>query len=94
MADVTIAANTWTSCDNWKISGAADPLLDLYDIHGDPILLAQNDDGNAMIEWNCYAAVLSFRLSQGNYRVVIRHAKCNYGKFELRIAAETTNAWK
>lgn len=91
---MTIAANTWTSCDNWKTSGASDPLMDLYDIRTAPALLAQNDDGNSIIDFNCYAAVLSYRLHRGNYQVVIRHAKCNYGTFELRLSSETTNGRK
>jgi hypothetical protein len=69
-------------------------LIDLYSIQNDPILLAQNDDGNSISEFNCYAAVISYRFYRGNYRVVIRHPKCNYGRFELRLSAETTNSFK
>jgi len=94
IADVTISANTWTPCSTWKTSGAADPLIDFYNITNDPLLLAQNDDGNSFPAFNCYAAVISYRLYRGNYRVVIRHPKCNYGRFELRLSAETTNAFK
>jgi hypothetical protein len=94
LADVTVSANTWTPCATWKTSGAADPLMDMYNITNNPILLAQNDDGNSIPELNCYAAVLSYRLNRGNYRILIRHPKCNYGKFEVRLSAETTNAYK
>jgi hypothetical protein len=87
LADVTIAANTWVSCLKWKLSGTADPLLELYSEPGE-ILLAQNDDGNSLEFQNCYGAVLSYRLPKGDYRVVIRNPKCAYGKFELRLSAE------
>jgi hypothetical protein len=93
-ADVTVASNTWVSCDSWKTSGAADPLMDLYALNVEPIILAQNDDGNSIRELNCLAAIISYRLSRGNYRVVIRHSKCSYGNFELRLSAETTNPLK
>jgi hypothetical protein len=93
-ADVTISANTWAPCATWKISGTADPLIDFYNITNNSILLAQNDDGNSIPELNCYAAVISYRLYRGNYRVVIRHLKCNYGRFEVRLSAETTNPFK
>ena len=87
LADVTIAANTWTPCMTWKLSGTADPLLELYNQPAD-VLLAQNDDGNSLAFQNCYAAVLSYRLRQGDYRVVIRNPKCAYGRFELRLSTE------
>ncbi|CAF2662529.1 unnamed protein product [Rotaria sp. Silwood2] len=86
-ADVTISANTWVSCRMWKLSGAADPLLELYsEANGN--FLAQNDDGNSLPLQNCYAAVLSYRLQKGDYRVIIRNPKCAYGRFELRLSAE------
>ncbi|CAF1131021.1 unnamed protein product [Adineta ricciae] len=94
-ADVTIVANTWVSCSTWKISGTADPLLELFTPEtniGSPI--AQNDDGNSISHLNCYAAVLSYRLMKGNHRIVIRHQKCAYGNFELRISSETNNILK
>ena len=53
--------------------------------------VGQNDDGNNVPQVNCYAAVLSYRLAKRSYRVVIRHQKCHYGLFELRLSAETTN---
>jgi hypothetical protein len=86
-ADVTISANTWVPCTTWKNSGTADPSLELYT---EPInqLLAKNDDGNSLPLQNCYAAVLSYRLQRGDYRVIIRNPKCAYGKFELRLTAE------
>jgi hypothetical protein len=87
LADVTIAANTWVPCITWKLSGMADPLLELYPEPGD-VLLAKNDDGNSLGLQNCYAGVLSYRLPKGDYRVVIRSPKCAYGKFELRLSAE------
>ncbi|CAF3417555.1 unnamed protein product [Rotaria sp. Silwood1] len=87
LADVTISANTWVSCRMWKSSGAADPLLELYSEENGK-LLAQNDDGNSFALQNCYAAVLSYRLQRGDYRVIIRNPKCAYGKFELRLSAE------
>ena len=93
IADVTIAANTWTSCMTWKLSGTADPLLELYNEPGD-VLLAQNDDGNNLAFQNCYAAILSYRLQRGDYRVVIRNPKCAYGRFELRLAAEIDRNFK
>ena len=68
--------------------------MDLFNLDDHQTLLAQNDDGNAIVEFNCYAAVISYRLVRGDYRVVIRHSKCNYGKFELRLSAEATNALK
>jgi hypothetical protein len=87
LADVTISANTWVPCMIWKLSGTADPLLELYtEPHGK--LLAENDDGNNLTFQNCYAAVLSYRLEKGDYRVIIRNPKCAYGKFELRLSAE------
>jgi hypothetical protein len=82
IADVTIAANTWAPCMTWKLSGTADPLLELYSEPPNE-LLAQNDDGNSLALQNCYAAVLSYRLQKGDYRVIIRNPKCAYGKFEL-----------
>jgi hypothetical protein len=94
LADVTILANTWTPCATWKTSGAADPLIDLYNITNNPILLAQNDDGNSISQFNCYAAVISYRLYRGNYQVIIRNPKCNYGRFEVRLSVETTNRFK
>ena len=95
MADVTVSANTWTSCALWKASGKADPMIDFYNItNTDPLLLAQNDDGASINELNCNAAVISYRLYNGNYRVVIRHPKCNYGQFEVRLTAETMNPYK
>jgi len=94
LADVTVSANTWTPCATWKKSGAADPLIDFYNITNYSILLAQNDDGNSISELNCYAAVISYRLYRGSYQVIIRHAKCDYGRFEVRLSAETTNAFK
>lgn len=93
-ADVTIAANTWTPCSIWKTSGAADPLINLYNISAKSILLAQNDDGLSIPELNCYAGVISYRLYTGNYLVVIDHPKCNYGYFEIRLSAELTNESK
>jgi hypothetical protein len=87
LADVTIAANTWVPCMKWKLSGTADPLLELYSEPGG-VLLAQNDDGNSLEFQNCYAGVLSYRLQKGDYRVIIRSPKCAYGKFELRLSAE------
>ncbi|CAF3266322.1 unnamed protein product [Rotaria sp. Silwood2] len=90
-SDVTVAANTWVPCANWKVSGAGDPLMDLYVIGNNLKMLAQNDDGNSIPHLNCYASVLSYRLDRGNYRVVIRHHKCLYGYFEVRLSAETTN---
>ncbi len=87
LADVTISANTWVSCMMWKLSGTADPLLELYS-EPDGEFLAQNDDGNSLTDQNCYAAVLSYRLKKGDYRVIIRNPKCAYGKFELRLTAE------
>ena len=87
LADVTIAANTWVPCMTWKLSGTADPLLELY-TEPNGVFLAQNDDGNSLAVQNCYAAVLSYRLQRGDYRVVIRNPKCAYGKFELRLSAE------
>lgn len=85
--DVTISANTWVSCLLWKLSGAADPQLTLYsEANGE--LLAQNDDGNGLASKNCYGAVLSYRLSKGDYRVTVRHARCAFGRFELRLFAE------
>ncbi len=87
LADVTISANTWVSCMLWKLSGTADPLLELYSEPGDQFL-AQNDDGNSLTLQNCYAAVLSYRLPKGDYRVIIRNPKCAYGKFEVRLSAE------
>ncbi|CAF1470283.1 unnamed protein product [Rotaria sordida] len=89
MADVTISANTWVSCSAWKASGAADPLLELYS-ESNGHLLAQNDDGDSLPFKNCFAAVLSYRLAKGNYRVVIRNSKCAYGKFELRLSTDNT----
>jgi hypothetical protein len=71
----------------WKLSGTADPLLELYSEPPNE-LLAQNDDGNSLALQNCYAAVLSYRLQKGDYRVIIRNPKCAYGKFELRLSAE------
>ncbi|CAF1483996.1 unnamed protein product, partial [Rotaria sordida] len=68
-SDVTVAANTWVPCANWKVSGAADPLMDLYVIGNNLKMLAQNDDGNSIPHLNCYASVLSYRLDHGNYRV-------------------------
>ncbi|CAF1690968.1 unnamed protein product, partial [Adineta ricciae] len=62
-ADVTITANTWASCSTWKMSGTADPLLELFTPEtsiDSPV--AQNDDGNSISHLNCYAAVLSYRL--------------------------------
>jgi len=87
LADVTISANTWVPCMMWKLSGTADPLLELY-TEPDGKLLAENDDGNNLTDRNCYAAVLSYRLEKGDYRVIIRNPKCAYGKFELRLSAE------
>ncbi len=87
LADVTIAANTWVPCMKWKLSGTADPLLELYSEPGG-VFLAQNDDGNSLEFQNCYAGVLSYRLQKGDYRVIIRSPKCAYGKFELRLSAE------
>ena len=92
--DVIVSANTWVPCASWKVSGAADPLMDLYVIDNNLKMLAQNDDGNSIPHFNCYAAVLSYRLDHGHYRVVIRHQKCLYGYFEVRLSAETTNALK
>lgn len=92
-ADVIISANTWVSCMEWKFSGTADPLLELYSESNDE-LLAQNDDGNNLALTNCYAAVLSYRLPKGDYRVIIRNPKCAYGKFELRLSAETDHHLK
>lgn len=95
MDDVTIAANTWSPCSTWKISGTADPIMELFTpetSNGLPV--AQNDDGNSITHLNCYAAVLSYRLIKGNHRVVIRHQRCAYGNFELRLLAETTNIFK
>ncbi|CAF3161842.1 unnamed protein product [Rotaria sp. Silwood2] len=86
-ADVTIAANTWVSCSNWKSSGAGDPLIELYS-ENNRQLLAENDDGNSISSMNCYASVLSYRFPRGDYRVVIRNSKCAYGFFELRLLAE------
>jgi hypothetical protein len=94
LADVIVSANTWTPCATWKISGAADPLIDFYNITNYSILLAQNDDGNSISELNCYAAVISYRLYRGNYQVIIRHPKCNYGRFEVRLSTETTDVFK
>ena len=90
MTDVTIAANTWVSCMEWKNSGFADPLMELYSLPNGQ-LLAENDDGNSLPHSNCFASVLSYRLPRGAYRVVIRHPKCSYGKFELRLFAEMGN---
>lgn len=87
VADVTIAANTGVTCPMWKLSGIADPLIELYTWPSDQ-LLAQNDDGNSLTFQNCYASVISYRLTRGEYRVVIRHPKCAYGRFELRLSAE------
>lgn len=78
---------------SWKLSGTADPLLELYNEPGD-VLLAQNDDGNNLAFQNCYAAILSYRLSRGDYRVVIRNPKCAYGRFELRLSAENDRNFK
>ncbi|CAF1121256.1 unnamed protein product, partial [Didymodactylos carnosus] len=84
-SDVTITANTYVSCSNWKQSGAGDPMLELYcRKQWSEQLLAVNDDGNANFQ-NCFAAVLSYRLPRGTYKVVVRHPKCNYGRFELRL---------
>ncbi|UJR17557.1 hypothetical protein I4U23_004453 [Adineta vaga] len=94
-ADVTIAANTWAPCSTWKISGTADPFLELFTPEtniNSPV--AQNDDGNSVDHLNCFAAVLSYRLLRGNHRVVIRHQRCAYGNFELRLSSETTNSIK
>ncbi len=92
-ADVTISANTWVPCSAWKASGAGDPLLELYS-ENNGRLLAQNDDGNSLALQNCFAAVLSYRLPKGDYRVVVRNPKCTHGTFELRLSAETTNRAK
>ncbi len=92
-ADVVISANTWTPCIIWKLSGAADPLLELCsESNGEG--LAQNDDGNSIALTNCYTAVLSYRLQKGDYRVIIRNPKCAYGKFDLRLSAETDRHFK
>ncbi|UJR17606.1 hypothetical protein I4U23_004502 [Adineta vaga] len=94
-ADVTIAANTWAPCSTWKISGTADPLLELFTPEtsmNSPV--AQNDDGNSVDHLNCFAAVLSYRLMKGNHRVVIRHQRCAYAKFELRLTSEANNGIK
>ena len=93
-ADVTISANTWTSCDAWKRSGAADPMMVLHNITNGPVILAQNDDGNHVDEFNCYAALLSYRLNRGRYHTIIKHPKCNYGNFELRLSDETLDPFK
>lgn len=75
----------------WKASGAADPLIELYSLPENEFL-AQNDDGSSHSVQNCYASVLSYRLERGDYRVVIRHPKCSYGTFELRLSAEIGNS--
>jgi hypothetical protein len=93
LADVTISANTWAPCTTWKLSGTADPLLELYSESNEEFL-AQNDDGNNLALTNCYAAVLSYRLKKGDYRVIIRNPKCAYGKFELRLSAEIDRHFK
>ena len=77
----------------WKASGAADPLLELYAWPANEFL-AQNDDGNSLVLQNCYASVLSYRLARGDYRVVIRHPKCSYGTFEVRLLAEIDSRLK
>jgi len=86
-ADVTIGANTWSPCTTWKLSSTADPFMELY-TEPSGVLLAQNDDGNSLPLQNCYAAILSYRLQRGDYRVVIRSSRCAYGKFELRLTTE------
>ena len=68
--------------------------MDLYNITGHTVLLAQNDDGRSIPEINCYASILSYRLNVGQYRVVIRHQKCRYGKLEVRLMIETMNSIK
>ncbi|CAF4414138.1 unnamed protein product [Rotaria sp. Silwood2] len=93
LTDVTISANTWVSCQMWKSSGTADPLIELY-FESNNQLLAQNDDGFNVETRNCYAAVLSYRLKKGIYRAIIRNSKCAYGKFELRLSAEVDGTFK
>jgi hypothetical protein len=93
LTDVTISANTWVPCTTWKLSGTADPLLELYS-ELTKELLAENDDGNSLAFQNCYAAVLSYRLQRGDYRVIIRNHKCAYGTFELRLLAEIDRHFK
>ena len=93
-ADITILANTWTSCSAWKSSGAADPFMELFTPADNKTCAAQNDDGASIVELNCYAAVLSYRLVKGDHRVVIRHQRCNFGRFELRLKGEVNNGCK
>ena len=71
-ADVTIQANTWVPCSQWKSSGASDPLVELHS-ESDRKLLAENDDGNSISTMNCFGSVLSYRLPRGDYRAVIRN---------------------
>ena len=92
-ADVTIQANTWVPCSQWKSSGASDPLIELHSESGRK-LLAENDDGNSIPTMNCFGSVLSYRLPRGDYRAVIRNPKCAYGFFELRVLAETSTSQK
>jgi len=93
MTDVTIEANTWVTCNQWKASGMADPDLELYSASqqsGSQQLLASNDDGN-MTPQNCFAAVLSWSLTAGLYKVIVGASDtCSYGQFELHLSAATT----
>ena len=78
VADVTLSANTCVPCAHWKLSGAADPLLELYSAANEE-LLVQNGDGNKRASKDCYAAVLSYGLERDDCRAIIRNLKCAYG---------------